>query len=74
MLGIRVTYAQYLGAANQHAPAPDAEPLILNDRTLNAAMLHELVTGMKRRCSEEGALAARGEVKAIAPGLSTPFP
>jgi hypothetical protein len=41
-----------LGAAYQYAPAPEAEPLILNDCIFDAAMLHDLVTGMKRRCSE----------------------
>jgi hypothetical protein len=52
LFAVGVTYAQHLGAAYQYAPAPEAEPLILDDCIFDAAMLHDLVTGIKRRCSE----------------------
>jgi hypothetical protein len=48
MLALGVTYAQHLGAANQYAPPPEITSRVVNDRILNAAMLHEFPTGIKR--------------------------
>jgi hypothetical protein len=47
MLAFGITDAQHLGAANQYAPPPEITSRVVNDRILNAAMLHECSTAMK---------------------------